>query len=86
MPVSFSLSVRRRCCSQVGQDVLRQDAAVRRYAPRGIRIMRAQQSPPFPGTAFDVLAPQQLRTRVTLGFSPGLISVMGVPPSCDLQP
>jgi hypothetical protein len=47
-------------CSQVGQDVLRQDAAVLRYAPRGIRTMRAQQSAPFSRMAHDVLAPLQL--------------------------
>src|SRR5215510_870366 len=34
--VLFSPSVRRRRCSQVGQDVLRQDALVLRYAPRVI--------------------------------------------------
>ena len=36
-PVSFSPSVRRRRGSQVGGDVRRQEAAVRRYASRGIR-------------------------------------------------
>jgi hypothetical protein len=60
MPASFSLSVRRRCCSQVGQDVLRQDAVVLRYAPRVIRIMCAQQSAWFSGEARDVLAHLQL--------------------------
>jgi hypothetical protein len=55
-PVLFSPSVRRRRCSQVGQDVLRQDAAVLRYVPRAIRIMHAQKSAPFPGRAPDVLA------------------------------
>ena len=58
--MSFSPSVRRRRCSQVEQDVLRQAAAVRRYAPRVIRIMRAQQSMLFPGMARDVLAPPHL--------------------------
>jgi hypothetical protein len=56
MPGSFSLSVRRRRCSQVGLDVLRQDAAVLRYAPRVIRIMCAQKSAWFSGEARDVLA------------------------------
>jgi hypothetical protein len=45
----FSPSVRRPRCSQVGGDVLRQDAAVRRYASRVIRIMCAQQLAPFSG-------------------------------------
>jgi hypothetical protein len=56
----FSPSVRRPRCSQVGGDVLRQDAAVRRYAPRGIRTMRAQQSALFAGRTLDVLAPLHL--------------------------
>jgi hypothetical protein len=55
--VSFSPSVRKMCCSQIGQDVLRQDAAVLRYAPRVIRTKRAQKSPPFSGRTLDVLAP-----------------------------
>jgi hypothetical protein len=38
-------------------DVLRQEAAVLRYASRRIRTMRAQQAPRFPGIARDVLAP-----------------------------
>jgi hypothetical protein len=46
-PVSFSLSVRNMCCSQVEQDVLRQDAAVLRYAPRVIRTKRAQKFASF---------------------------------------
>jgi hypothetical protein len=54
---SFSPSVRKMCCSQVGRDVLRQEAAIRRYAPRVIRTMRAQKVPRFPGMACDVLAP-----------------------------
>ena len=53
----FSPSVRRRCGSQVGQNVLRQNAAVRRYVPRVIRTTRAQQSTQFPGIPRDVLAP-----------------------------
>ena len=53
---SFSPSVRSRRRSQVERAVLRQDAAVRRYAPRVIRTMRAQKSAPFPGIAHDVLA------------------------------
>jgi hypothetical protein len=60
MPVLFSPSVRKMCCSQVGQDVLRQDAAVLRYAPRVIRTKRVQKSPPFSGRTLDVLAPLQL--------------------------
>src|SRR2546427_9249802 len=60
-PVLFSPSVRRRCCSQVGQDVLRQDAAVRRYASRVIRIMCAQKSAWFSGETRDVLAPLHVR-------------------------
>jgi hypothetical protein len=59
-PVSFSLSVRNMCCSQVEQDVLRQDAAVLRYAPRVIRTKRAQQSAPFSGRTLDVRAPLHL--------------------------
>ena len=59
-PVSFSPSVRRMRCSQVGRDVLRQDATVLRHAPRLIRIMRAQQLLRFPGIARDVLAPLQI--------------------------
>jgi hypothetical protein len=59
-PGSFSPSVRRRRGSQVGQDVLRQDTAVRRHAPRLIRTKRAQQSPRFPGIARNVLAPLHL--------------------------
>jgi hypothetical protein len=61
-PVLFSPRVRRRRCSQAGQDVLRQDAAVLRYVPRAIRIMHAQKSAPFPGRAPDVLARLQLAT------------------------
>jgi hypothetical protein len=37
----FSPSVRNMCCSQVEQDVLRQDAAVLRYASSVIRTKRA---------------------------------------------
>jgi hypothetical protein len=55
-PVSFSPRVRRQRCSQVGRDVLRQDAAVLRCVPRAIRTTRAQLSTPFPGMARDVLA------------------------------
>jgi hypothetical protein len=55
-PGSFSPSVRRRRCSQAGGDVLRQDAAVLRYASRVIRIMRAQKPTRFPGMAPDALA------------------------------
>jgi hypothetical protein len=40
--------------------VLRKEAAVRRYAPRVIRSMGAQQSAWFSGEARDVLAPLQL--------------------------
>jgi hypothetical protein len=40
--------------------VLRQDAAVLRYAPRLIRTMHAQQSAPFSRMALDVLARLQL--------------------------
>jgi hypothetical protein len=53
----FAPSVRRPRCSQVGQDVRRQNAPVRRYAPRVIRTKRAQQSTQFPGITHDVLAP-----------------------------
>jgi hypothetical protein len=53
--VSSSPRVRRRRCSQVGRDVLRQDAAVLRYASRVIRTMRAQKSAPFSSMARDVL-------------------------------
>jgi site-specific recombinase XerD len=60
-PVSFSPNVRRMRCSQVGRDVLRQDAAVRRYAHRVIRTTHAQQSTRFPGMARGVLAHLQLR-------------------------
>jgi hypothetical protein len=59
-PVSFSLSVRNMCCSQVEQDVLRQDAAVRRYASSVIRTKREQKFASFPGMAPDVLAPLQV--------------------------
>jgi hypothetical protein len=59
-PVSFSPSVRRRRCSQAENDVLRQDAAVRRYAPRVIRTMCAQKPARFPGIARDVRASLQL--------------------------
>jgi len=59
-PVSFSPSVRKRRCSQVERAVLRQDAAVLRYAPRGIRTKRAQKPPRFSGRTLDVLAPLQL--------------------------
>ena len=59
-PVSFSPSVPRRRCPQVGQDVLRQDAAVLRSAPRIIRTMCAQKPAAFPGIARDVLAHLQL--------------------------
>jgi hypothetical protein len=64
-PASFSQSVRKRHCSQVGRDVLRQDAAVRRYAPRDIRTKRAQKVPRFPGIARDVLAPLQIGRPTT---------------------
>lgn len=50
-PVSFSLSVRNMCCSQVEQDVLRQDAAVLRYASSVIRTKRAQNFASFSGMA-----------------------------------
>jgi pimeloyl-ACP methyl ester carboxylesterase len=59
-PGSFSPSVRRMCCSQVGQGVLRQNAAVRRYMSRVIRTMRAQQSALFSRRAPNVLARLQL--------------------------
>jgi hypothetical protein len=59
-PVLFSLSVRRQRCSQVGGDVLRQDAVVLRFLPGVIRTKRAQKPTPFPGMAFDVLAPPQV--------------------------
>jgi len=58
--VSFSPSVRRQRGSQVGCDVLRQEAAVRRYAPRPIRTKRAQKPTPFSGKALHVLAHQQV--------------------------
>jgi hypothetical protein len=58
--VLFSPSVRRRGGSQVGHDVLRQEAAVRRYAPRPIRTKRAQKSAPISRRALHVLAPLQL--------------------------
>jgi hypothetical protein len=61
--VSFSPSVRTMRGSQVGQDVLRQKAAVLRYVTRVTRSMRAQQSAPFPGRALDVLARLQVPTR-----------------------
>jgi hypothetical protein len=60
-PVTFSPRVRRRRGSQVGRDVRRQDAAVRRYAPRVIRTTRAQKPAPFPGMARDVVAHLHLR-------------------------
>jgi hypothetical protein len=66
--VSFSPSVRRRCCSQVGQDVLRQEAAVLRYARRGIRTTRAQPSAPFSGRTLDVLAPLHLAKLATTSW------------------
>jgi hypothetical protein len=50
-------------CSQEGQDILRQDAAVLRHVPRLIRTMCAQQSVWFSGRTLDVLAPLQLATR-----------------------
>jgi hypothetical protein len=59
-PVLFSLSVRNMRCSQVEQDVLRQEAAVLRYASSVIRTKRAQKSAPFSGMAYDVLAPLQV--------------------------
>jgi hypothetical protein len=62
--VSFSPSVRRMRCSQVGRNVLRQDAAVRRYAARVIRTMRAQPSTRFPGMALDVLAPLHIIAQI----------------------
>jgi hypothetical protein len=40
--------------------VLRKEAAVRRYAPRVMRILCAQQSAPFSGRAPDVLARLQV--------------------------
>jgi len=64
-PVSFSPSVRRMRGSQAERDVLRQDAPVRRYAPRVIRTKRAQQSTRFPGMALHVLAPLQIGHRNT---------------------
>jgi hypothetical protein len=66
-PVLFSLSVRRQRGSQVGQDVLRQDTAVLRSAPRPIRTKRAQQSAPFSGRTLDVLAPLHI-PLVSLAF------------------
>ena len=48
------------CCSQVEQDVLRQDAAVLRYASSVIRTKRAQKFASFSGMARDVLAHLQL--------------------------
>src|SRR5215510_7568730 len=62
--VLFSPSVRRRRCSQVGQDVLRQDALVLRYAPRVILTKSAQKLTPFSGRTLDVLAPLQLQTAI----------------------
>jgi hypothetical protein len=59
--VLFSPSVRRQRCSQVGQDVLRQDALVLRYAPRVILTKPAQKLTPFSGRTLDVLAPLHLR-------------------------
>jgi hypothetical protein len=78
-PVSFSRSVRKRRCSQVGQDVLRQKATVLRYVPRVIRIMHAQKSAPFSRRAPDVLACLHLvdeavleaRLRADTAFSQG---------------
>jgi hypothetical protein len=55
-PVSFSPSVRKMRCSQVEQDVRRQDAAVLRYASSVIRTKRAQKLASFSGMARDVLA------------------------------
>jgi hypothetical protein len=68
-PVSFSPSVRRMRCSQAGRDVLRQEAAVRRYAPRVIRIIYAQKSAPFSRRAPDVLARLHLLTLLTFQAS-----------------
>jgi hypothetical protein len=62
--VSFSPSVRSRRGSQAGCAVLRQDATVRRYAPRVIRTMRAQPSALFPGIAHAVLARRHLSPDV----------------------
>jgi hypothetical protein len=59
-PVSFSLSVRNMCCSQVEQDVRRQDAAVLRSASSVIRTTRAQKFASFSGMARDVLAHLQI--------------------------
>src|SRR5262245_24018874 len=60
-PVSFSPSVRKKRCSQVGRAVLRQDAAVLRYTPRVILTKPAQKLTPFSGTALHV------RTHLHLG-------------------
>ena len=60
MPASFSPSVRRRRCSQVGWDVRRPEAAVLRSVPPVIRTMCTQKPASFPGIARDVLAPLQL--------------------------
>ena len=59
-PVLFSPSVRRMRCSQVRCDVLRQEAAILKYAPLVIRTLCAQKPAPFPGMACDVLTPLQL--------------------------
>jgi hypothetical protein len=44
-------------CSQVEQDVLRQEAVVLRYTPHVILTKPAQKLTPFSGMAPDVLAP-----------------------------
>jgi hypothetical protein len=76
-PGSFSPSVRRMRCSQAGQAVRRQDTAVRRHAPRLIRIMRAQKSVPFPGRTLDVLAPLHIEQQVIFSHCRQLHSLSG---------
>jgi hypothetical protein len=60
-PVLFSPSVRRRCSSQVGPEVLRQEATVLRYTSCVIRTKRAQKVPQFPGITRDVRAHLQVK-------------------------
>jgi hypothetical protein len=74
--VSFSPSVCRRRGSQLGQDVLRQKAAVLRYVPRVIRIMHAQKSAPFSRRAPDVLARLHLRVFIELHGSHEVIDLL----------
>jgi hypothetical protein len=83
--VLFSLSVRIMCCSQVEQDVLRQDAAVLRYASSVIRTERAQQSTQFPGIARDVLTRLQLTSGVSSLQTRNVLYPASLPPCYTLE-